>query len=340
MARGGHHGGSSHSGGHHSGGGHFGGGGGHYSGGGGFSGGGHYSGGGYSGGGSSGGGGGYFLGEIVFFLILGGAYLLISFLMAIADGAVPGLNLVNLGMFILSGFIFFFGLRDFDRTFDLIQLRKYKGDYPAIQGKVWNGLAMAHRKGDKRSSVGKYTNEYRISFSDPEYGVENARKVKETMNRTPKILWINPFMWLVIGLLSFASTFFFYEAVIPYFERMIMTDIAFWFIDELVFYLPSIITLLCAIATEIIKHAKDNILHKCAERIVNDIDAYEARTKTEEEIKDTLSKKWYHNSCPNCGAPASSAIKSCLNCGSSLEVISFESGTVSGVHRVSEDANK
>jgi hypothetical protein len=97
MARGGHHGGGFHGGGHH------------FSGGG-FHGGGGFSGGGYHGG-SGGGGGGDpigFIGEIVIF----GLVLLGYFVYAVAEGEIPGLNLINLGMFVASGVFFFLALKD------------------------------------------------------------------------------------------------------------------------------------------------------------------------------------------------------------------------------------
>ena len=73
-----------------------------------------------------------------------------------------------------------------------------------------------------------------MSFTDNEFGPENARKVKETMTRTPRIIWMNSFVWLVIGVISFFNTFWFYEMVIPYFEQATMTDEAFAFMDELI----------------------------------------------------------------------------------------------------------
>lgn len=332
MASGGFHGGSSHSGGHHSSGGF--GGGSH------FSGGSHYSGGGgghYYGGGSSGGVGGDI--EFWIYLIVGGAALIIFFLIAVAQGNIPGLNLINLGIFVLSAFLFYAGLKDTDRTSDLNELKRYKKNQSSLKGKVWNGRT-PYKKGDNMTWVALYTNEYRISFYDPEYGEENAMKVKETMDRTPKIVWMNPYVWLVLGIVFFFSTFFFYECVIPYFERMIMTDIAFAFIDELVFYLPSVLTLLCAITTIVISKVKDRLLHKCAERIVNDNAASAEREKTENFIASELGKKWYHNFCPNCGAKANFALRSCSSCGSSLEVKDFDKEKPGAVHRISSDSEK
>lgn len=336
MARGGFHGGGFHSGGHHSGGG-FRGGGSHFSGGGHYSGGSHYSGVRYGGGSSGGGDDGVLL---ITYLLVGAVVLILYFLSAIAEGAVPGLNLVNLGMFVLSGFLFYFSLRDFERTADLKKLKRIKAPNPYVTGRVWNGSTLAYKKSDKRSWVGKYNYEYQISFYDPDFGTENAIKVKETMTRTPKILWMNLRVWLFFGIVFGLSTFFFYETVIPYFENMIMTDMAFEFIDDLVFYLPAILTLLCSIATMIISKVRDRILYKCAERIVNDNTSAKERSKTESYITSQLSKKWYYNFCPNCGAVASHALRSCSSCGSSLEVKSFDTGEPGAVHRITSGVGK
>ena len=139
MARGGFHGGGFHSGGHHGGGGFHGGG---------FSGGG-FSGGGFSGGHSGGGfrGGGYrgfrgghggfrnnddddflvregsaFLFYFAIAGIIGFVLIILLFVQMIIDHEVPGLNLINLGLFIVSWFILVLSLRHYERTSDLKDL--------------------------------------------------------------------------------------------------------------------------------------------------------------------------------------------------------------------------
>ena len=328
MGSGGFHGGSSHSGGHHSSGGGFSGG---FSGGGG-----HHSGGGYHGGssgGDSGLGGMFGIAVKVVIVLIASA---VSFLCKVAEGSVPGLNLVNLGIFCVSAVFFFLGLKEYDRT---EILNEFKKEYqPKIMGHVWKGDYSSDKLGDKQTWVDEYRKQYRIAFFDREYGEENTKAVREMMERTPRILWMKTFTWLWIGIISFISTFFFYELVIPIFENMIMTDFAFAFIDELVFYLPSVITLSCSIACFVIVKIKDDLLYKCAVRIVNDIFAAEKRVRTESFIASQLSKKWYYNYCPNCGAEASRAIRSCTYCGTSLEVKSFENTLVGAVHLISADA--
>ena len=332
MGHGSHHGGSFHSGGHHSSGGF--GGGGFSGGGGGFSGGGGgYHGSSYHGG--SFGGGGYSGGSfnIIIDAIIGGIVLIYFFLKWVAEGVIPGLNLVNLGMFCLSIFFYYLGIREYDRT---SVLKEFKRDYvPSPGGRVWKGSYSSFGcMGNKSTWVSKYGNDYGLSFFDREFGEENAKKVKETYDRTPRIVWVSSITWLIIGIISFISTFFFYESIIPFFERMVMSDEAFAFIDDLIFYLPAIVTLLCSVASFVLGKVKDEILYKCAVRAVNDNMAVSEQQKTEEFITSELSKKWYYNQCPNCGASASHALKICTHCGSSLEVKSFDNGNPGSVHRI------
>jgi hypothetical protein len=353
MARGGFHGGSTHSGGFHSGGGGYHGGGSHSSSGGGFSGGSRSSGSSSSGSGfrhSSGfSGGGYgdddFAGgmyeTMTWFAIIAviGVITFVGFFVkAIAEGEVPGLNLVNLGIFCVSFFVFIPALVPYERTSDLKGIES--SDLSKFGGRIWNakGPRPPEAIGDKRTWVSKTDKRFCISFFDNEYGPENARKVLETMRRTPRIIWMNPFKWLMFSLICFVVNFFFYEMVIPTFENMIMTDFAFAFIDVTVFYFMSVLSLILSAACLVLGKVKDNILHECAVRIVEDNLANEEKIKTEGFIKSKLSEKWFHNFCPDCGTKASNVLTSCPVCGASLEVMSFEDGIPGAVHRVSYES--
>ena len=356
MASGSFHGGGFHSGGHHSGGGGFGGGfggGGFHSSGGGFhsSGGGFHSSGGYHGGHHSS-GGSYFNGDDEYYVdndqyvfqtmfymgaaAVVGVVIVVGFLgMLILQGDIPGLNFVNLGIFCASLVIYIMALKETGRTSDI-----YAFDYidlNRVGGRVWKakGYRPADAKGDKRTWASKKTCQYSISFFDREFGVENANKVYEAKKRTPKIVWMKTKVWGTLMLISFIANFFFYEVVIDVFENMIMTDIAFFFIDEVVFYFMSVLSLLFSIAALVCINARDRILHECALRIVEDNMAFEERNKTEQFIHSQLSKKWYYNRCPNCGAQVSNAITCCLSCGTSLEVPSFADTVPGSVHRIS-----
>ena len=346
MARGGFHGGGFHSGGHHGGGFHGGGfhGGGFHGGGFGSSFGGgfrsgyygdSYNGGGYNDGSEEGMGEANFAIKNMLLLVVIG----LAFAAEVGVGHIPGMDLINLTMFIVAMLFFLLGIREFKRTAGVYRLRKAAGP---IQVQVWNSdnrnWIPSFSVSDKVSWAGKYDKKYRIAFYDQDFGMENVIKVRELMKRTPKIVWMNSFVWLAIGTIGTIGNFFFYELIIPVFENMIMTDEAFAFIDDFVFYLPAGLTLLCALSCFVLVKVRDSLLYKCAMRIVEDNNAAYEKMKTENFIASRLSAKWYYNNCPNCGADAKSGMRICNHCGTSLEVKDISKEPVSSVHRISAEA--
>ena len=115
---------------------------------------------------------------------------------------------------------------------------------------------------------------------------------------------------------------------------MIMSDSAFMFFDELTFYLPSVLALGCSILSLVFVKVRDNILYECAVRLASEIQTETAQT--EAFIKNEMGKKWYHIICPNCGARSSSALKHCVSCGSSLEVMEGDKNLYS-IRQIKED---
>ncbi len=329
MARGGHHGGGFHGGGHHFSGGGF-------HGGGGF-GGGSYHGGSYHGGGGYADEGEDLIVKFIFVVIVAVAY----FAYAVAIGNVPGMNLINLGMFAVSVLFYFLALKAFGRQEGIYHLHQ-TSIFPKLQ--VWKAdyknYAPAGTVSDKVSWAEKSGSKYRIAFYDRDFGEENIRKVNELIKRTPKIIWMSSVVWLIVGIFFACATPVFYEFLIPYFETREMTDEAFAFVDELIFYLPAGITLLSALSCYILMVVRDNLLHKCALRIVEDNNAAFERMKTEEFIVSTLSSKWYYNNCPNCGAAAENDMLYCNHCGTSLEVEDKDKANISAVHLISSEAEK
>ena len=323
MARGGFHGGGFHAGGHHGGFGGFHGGGYH----GGFHSGGHYYGGGYRGNDDSDELNAYRFYSSMIVLGLGLFGFLIS---ACSNGNIPGFDYVSIGLFFISCFFYASVFNNSGRTAALKGLRK-----GSCSGAVWKGESPYFRVGNYQTWYDTRATQYCISFYEKNFGSENAEKVKETMDRTLKIIWMNQKIWAAGGIACFVSSFFFYELVIPFFENSVMTDEAFNFVDNAVFYLPSVLALLFSVTGFILIKVRDNLLYKCASRIVNDNIAAEERMKTESIIASKLSKKWYYNRCPNCGAEASKALRSCTHCGASLEVMSFEDGISGAIHRIS-----
>ncbi len=321
MASGGHHGGSFHSGGHHSSGG--------------FGGGGHYSSGGFGGGGHYSSGRRYDSDDdpsdpYVALIAIGGA--LIVFLAGqIISGNIPGINLLTFIIFVISACLFIPSMKQNERTSALVEILKNKYSKSFIQSESYT----RERIGDKLTWAGKFDKSYRICFYDSSTSASNIKSVYDTMKRTPRIIWIRPKTWLVFATCFFVFNFFFYESVIPFFENSVMSDEAFAFFDEFVFYLPSALALMCPILSLIFVKVRDNVLYQCAFRICSEMDAAEERTATQTYIESQLSKKWYYKVCPNCGAPASSALKHCTSCGSSLEVLDGDNN-LSSIRRINE----
>ena len=304
----------------------------------------HSSGGGssFSGGSSGGGGGGGSYGSydgdpgdaVVLFAYLAAAVIggIITFLMKVAHNEIPGLNLINLAMFLVSSVFLIKSISEYHRTKALAFFKEYGPGKNLTY--VWKGDSVSKIETDSKSWYG-YNKCYFIAFYDLDFGDENAKKAYETMKSTPKIIWVSPFVWLVLSIVCLISTFFFYESVIPFFEHAIMTDFAFAFVDHLVFYFPAILCLLFAVGSFVLTKVKDNFLYECAVRVVKDNKAAAEKLEKENAISAKLSNKWYYNICPNCGAYPSQVLKHCDHCGASLEVDSFENGTQSSVHKIS-----
>ena len=269
--------------------------------------------------------------SIISFAVMGSLIvIMVSF--EIFSSSITGINLINLSIFCAGFILLGFGMKDYARTSALGSIRR--GNIPKYTGDVRHGKPTEDALCDGRSWAALNKKYYLVSFFDSDFGTDNAEKVYDTMKRTPGIIWMNLFVWAGAVIAFTFSHVFCYELIIPYFERASMSDQAFAFIDALTFYLPSILVLLCGAACFFIVRVRDSILHKCAIRIVKDNEAVEERKETEDFIAGELFKKWYYNTCPNCGAQADETQSACKVCGSSLEVLSFENSSPGSVHRL------
>lgn len=327
MARGGHHGGGFHSGGHHGGGFH----------GGGFHGGSFHSSGSHYHGGSYGSGDGDdFLPFFIIRLSIYAISLLITAILS-TDG-VPGLDIANLFIFIATIVIFFLAFKDTGESENLYKLRK--ADPGLLTGRVCNldhgGRALGS-VGNNQTWYCSYSSRYNyaISFLERDTRDEHVRRVTESVKRTPAILWVSFSLWISIAVICFIANFFFYEAVIPIFENKVMTDAAFAFIDDFIFYLPSVLALLSSIACLVIRKMRDRVLYECAKDIVIKEQVFEKRKRKEQEIRTVYLRKLYYNHCPNCGAEAASDLISCPFCSASLEVVNQKGVDPLMIHHLS-----
>ena len=270
------------------------------------------------------------------FLVIGLALGIMYGLAKIKDGLVPGLNLVNLGMFTVSGIILRIISKNESYRYGSLNIIK-RGKLDFSRGEI------AHTPGykpkpDNEDGTSWVANRrrhyYRIALYDKEFRKENAQKVYDTIKRTPFIIWTPTWVWILISIICFVGTFFFYEAVIPYFEKAIMSDEAFMFMDYLIFYLPAGLSVLSTIASVILHMFRDKVLYECANRVVIDNNAMMLRMKTEGFIMCKLSEKWYYNICPNCGADPADNLTTCDRCGTSLEADFVGGGKPTSFHRI------
>ena len=178
----------------------------------------HSSGGGssFSGGSSGGGGGGGSYGSydgdpgdaVVLFAYLAAAVIggIITFLMKVAHNEIPGLNLINLAMFLVSSGFLIKSISEYHRTKALAFFKKYGPGKNLTY--IWKGDSVSKIETDSKSWYG-YNKCYFLAFYDSDFGDENVNKAFETMKSTPKILWISPYWWLTFSIICFISTFFF-----------------------------------------------------------------------------------------------------------------------------------
>ena len=80
------------------------------------------------------------------------------------------------------------------------------------------------------------------------------------------------------------------------------------------YYLPAFLALACPFLSFVFVKIRDNILHECAVRLVDE---------RQKDLADNIETetKFYHNICPACGTKYAASIAHCLNCGSVLEVV-------------------
>ena len=242
------------------------------------------------------------------------------------------MHIVTLVMVIAVFFLFSNAMQERKRFAAIRRLRNKYSETDQLG--VWSAEYSDNRNGSDETWYDHSSKKYSILFTEEEYGVENVKAVIKTVKRTPGIIWVSPAVWFVLSLICAISNIFFYELVIPFFERAYMTDEAFAFFDITVLLLPSVLALTFAVLNKVFVKTKDKILYECAVRIITDRRAKENKERTERGIDRKLSSKWYYNNCPNCGAKADYHLKTCQNCGSSLEAGTAAGGAAGAIHRL------
>lgn len=296
MGRGGHHGGGHHSGGHHGGG--FHGGGGHH--------GGHYH-----------GSGGHHGGVNLYY---GYRLALIGILLIIALNRVFNcFNVLNVLMMV-AGFALFVFASKKKGVIDAIYEFKKSPNPDYVPEVIVTDIEAYNLHG---TSDGKswYDNEdFCIYYKDKVYEKNNRTITHEKLKKWPFILKIKDTFWYIFAVLWILVNFVFYELVIPVFENMNMSDEAFAFMDEFVFYFPAIMILLSGIIVLIVTFVRLKLFRRIAIEIVDTNIADTTISREETEIQEIASEIWYYNECPNCAAIGKYGASRCRNCGTSLKV--------------------
>ena len=274
---------------------------------------------------------GYYAGWIVALIFIIACFCLTSL------SHIPGFNIPNTIVFAVAFLLFF--IYDFAGKGNTKEIKNFKHkDVPGGSGKIcreWEEMRPYDYYGTEETWASHKGYYYSISFYNRDNRDSNLRQVYNTVHRTPSIIWVSSFVWMLLAIVCVLCNFFFYELIIPIFERANMTDITFTIMDEVVFYFPCSVALISSIVCLALGRTKHKILHACAKRIVEDNYATDVRLKTFGVIETRLGYKWFFDKCPNCGQEAPTDITTCEFCGTSLEALDADPD-MPGIHRLSD----
>ena len=242
-------------------------------------------------------------------------------------------NFLTLPVFVVSSVLLFFGLKESKRTVAIKRL--LKNGPSRMQGRVWSRKQKNKDVTDGKSFYGARKT-YDINLFDPDFGDANSQKVYDMVIMTPGIIWIKPSKLLGGAIFCFIVNIFFFPLVMQALDNVVITDQFSGFIRIFLFYFPSIVCLILSAYCLIVVKIKDNLLYKCAVRIVEDNNAVKNRADTGNKTAYAASSAWYYNICPKCGTKASERDKVCSRCDSSLEADFKSGGRPSSCHRVFE----
>lgn len=262
-------------------------------------------------------------------LAIGGIFVLIYFFSPLLN--LLTFSLVTLPVFIVCSVLLFFGLKESKRTVSIRRL--LKNGPTRTPGHVWSRKQKNKDVTDGKSFYGARKT-YDINLFDPDFGDANSQKVYDMVIMTPGIIWIKPAKLLGGAVISFIVNIFFGPMVIYALEDSVIMNLGF--IRLLLFFLPSIVCLILSAYSLIVVKIKDDLLYKCAVRIVEDNNANKKHADTVNKTAYAASPTWYYNICPNCGTKATERDKVCSRCDSSLEADFKSGGRPSSCHRVFE----
>ena len=226
----------------------------------------------------------------------------------------PGLDPINATVYLLGGILLIPSYIQAPRMYALSEIRRYG----ASEMPVFSKNFTYKRDGSKFTWAGIDEKSYRIAFSVSEQGTKNGQEVLKVIKSKPRIIWLQPGVWLAIYTAILVLNIFLDNAVSSLFAGM-GTGTGITVLRGIVFYTPCVLALACPVLSFIFVIVRDNILYECAVKLAKEIEA--------DLIANAGSPmKCYRNVCPKCGVVSTASLKHCNNCGTSLEVLDSTMG--------------
>ena len=226
----------------------------------------------------------------------------------------PGLDPINATVYLLGGILLIPSYIQAPRMYALSEIRRYG----ASEMPVFSKNFTYKRDGSKFTWAGIDEKSYRIAFSASEQGTKNGQEVLKVIKSKPRIIWLQPGVWLAIYTAILVLNIFLDNAVSSLFAGM-GTGTGITVLRGIVFYTPCVLALACPVLSFIFVIVRDNILYECAVNLAKEIEA--------NLIANAGSPmKCYRNVCPKCGVVSTASLKHCNNCGTSLEVLDSTMG--------------
>lgn len=226
----------------------------------------------------------------------------------------PGLDPINATVYLLGGILLIPSYIQAPRTYALSEIRRYGASEMPVFSKNYT----YKRDGSNFTWAGIDEKSYRIAFSASEQGTKNGQEVLKVIKSKPRIIWLQPGVWLAIYTAILVLNIFLDNAVSSLFAGM-GAGTGITLLRGIVFYTPCVLALACPVLSFIFVIVRDNILYECAVNLAKEIEA--------DLIANAGSPmKCYRNVCPKCGVVSTASLKHCNNCGTSLEVLDSTMG--------------
>ena len=226
----------------------------------------------------------------------------------------PGLDPINATVYLLGGILLIPSYIQAPRTYALSEIRRYGASEMPVFSKNYT----YKRDGSNFTWAGIDEKSYRIAFSASEQGTKNGQEVLKVIKSKPRIIWLQPGVWLAIYTAILVLNIFLDNAVSSLFAGM-GAGTGITLLRGIVFYTPCVLALACPVLSFIFVIVRDNILYECAVNLAKEIEA--------DLIANAGSPmKCYRNVCPKCGVVSTASLKHCNNCGTSLEVLDSTTG--------------